>query len=453
MSLSNVRFHPVLLFSIALVSVFFFIEFIFPNFVLTRFASITFFIIILYFCIKRECNFIFLILPIIFHLTVLISLLVLESGEFYAPEINEFSGPNGSTVVHVFYMTYFFLSCYIFLKIFKNKKYIIKKNYGVFKYFYIVLFLFLLVFSLYGLFFGFPFIGLQNRFNYWLDAPYSWILTKLMALMSYFGIILGFLFGISSNKNRRKILLLSFTLFLIVILYSNKFSWFFIFSICFFSGFIFSRNYFLDFYQIINYKKVISYFFILGFFLFFLVYVSYLYIHNYSNHEVIYMIFRRIFVMQGQLSWIFGSLDNDLTSSGNFSMLFFSQNENLPSGIFQLMEKVMPNKLFNGYYAYKVPLTGGFPYTLIFNIGYFWTFIFMIIMGAGFAYLITLINSSLINGQIISVLLVAIYASFHWILTMGSVDILFNKLFLGMLLVSFGYYFFVRLKKNFYLYE
>ncbi len=292
--------------------------------------------------------------------------------------------------------------------------------------------------------YGFPLLSLEQRFFYWSDHPHSWFLSKVLSLFSYAGTVSGFMYATkmmtSDFKGANAILILAVSLVVISILYSNKFSWFLVFFVSYISGYI-SASYYYKGYSIRGVgTKLLVWVPVGAVFLIASVLFSYKYIHGYANDELLGKILARILQMQGQLWWATDYLVLNGVE-GHPSRIIHRGSVESPPGIFQIMEFVMPQQSFEAYFSNKVPMTGGFPATIIFNVSIGWSIALIALCGIIMGLVIELLWRSTARGQILSVLVMVLYAMIHWTFTTGSMNILVSPFFLVITLTCFIYIF------------
>ena len=362
-----------------------------------------------------------------------ISIAYLEFG-YSPPEIMSETFSSGATIRYVFYMSLFYFGCAIALAFFKNPQTSHNKAVISLQSLYILGLLFI-VFVLFvnGLIYGFPMLYLEQRFFYWANNPFGYVLSKLLAFAAYSGVIAGYLYGVNKfrmNRSNKFSVILMFLISVISILYANKFSWFFIYFICLITGYItalYKENISINRKTLINYAALLI---AMGVFLIVSVALSYKYVHNYETNELIVKITTRVLQMQGQLWWSVDKLTLD-GGRGDAETLVMSNDDLNPAGIFQIMELVMPNQLFDGYFASKVPLTGGFPATIIYNLGGFFGSIVVFFCGVLLGVVVALFRVNLIKERPVRLaVLLLLYMMLHWTYTMGSINIITSWVFM-----------------------
>jgi len=417
-----------------LISCLLLIETWFPAMLLSRLAAVLLFVLLLVVLfVNKSKSWPFLIVFWISHIWLAVSIAYLEFG-YSPPEIINETFPSGATVRYVFYMSLFYLGCATVLVFFKMPQASLNKNVlSLYALFVFGLLSIVLVLCINGLIYGFPMLYLEQRFFYWESNPFGYFLSKFLAFAAYSSLISGYLYGINKFRFKRSnklLVILMFSISIISILYANKFSWFFIYFICLIAGYItalYKENISINGKALINYVALVL---VMGVFLISSVALSYKYVHNYETSDLIVKISTRVFQMQGQLWW---SVDK-LTMDGEYgeAELLIRPNDDIhPSGIFQIMELVMPNQLFDGYFASKVPLTGGFPATIIYNLGGLLGSLVVYLCGVLLGLVVVLFRVNLIKERPVRlVILLLLYMMLHWAYTVGSINIITSWVFM-----------------------
>jgi len=402
-------------------------------------ASLLLFYLLVLLLIGAKPNFAISI-PIVFGFAWLAaSVLYLEIGTL-APEIQQETNANGSTSRLVALLAVFLLS--VFSTLPSRQRAPSARFQRLEKSIFVFYCLLIITWTINGLVFGFPLFSSQQRFFYWVDHPLSSILPKTLALAGYFFLFVGWRLGIQRLQNlsfvystRAWTYVLTLTI-IFGILYSNKASFFMVITLHLISGYLLAISSICGKANIAKFlpigRTALAFGLILG-----LVALSYRFIHNYPTSELAQQIFRRLLAMQGQLWWAVDNVGS--TTTGNVTDMIVKKSESEPHGIFIMMKEVMPLEAFEFYFKNGVPLTGGFPASLVFYFSFYVSIILSSLLGGliGLIYRGTIL--AMAQGRHDFFVWMIIFASCSWITSLGSLNILTSKVFIGCIVGLFAW--------------
>ncbi len=380
--------------------------------------------------LRKALNYVILSFFLFYQATLVFSVAFLDFGA-YAPEVTEYTRPATHTTT-LFLCIGFFVASVIVIAKYHPLRSALQTvvdgsaiNYGRKIGFYIFIGFSVIVLLMHGLFYGFPLLDLTKRFEYWTTSPFSWIGAKILYLLPFSAFFLGRL-SVLNRESKRFAILVTLTLFLVALLYANKFTWFINYALMYSAGVvtnaIFNKSNFSLF-------RRIRLFAIISFFLLILASIGYHYLHNYSGVDIFDIVVNRIFTMQGQVWWFVADSSNlrSKFSSINFYDIF---NQESPKGIFLLMEHILPYDTFQYYFENQIPLSMGFPAIMLFDFGFLFYPFAAVIYGFIFAhsYLYAIFTAGNFNflRLILSIFLLSILP---WIFSLGSTYIIMSPLF------------------------
>ena len=398
------------------------------------FFSITYFIFY-----QNLFFFIFLFPFLLSQITLIVSVAYLDFGAF-TPEIKEFTSA-GQSVFRLISLDIYFIFCTSTIVLLVSKFNLFKRvlnnqpiDINGFVTVKVITYLIILFLIIYGLIFKFPLLESEQRFDYWSTVPFGSLISKILYVTSSFGLYFGYFFVKQPHK-RLEIILMVILLGLLAILYSNKFSWFFGLLIFYILGSGFS-------YCILSeYKKFRSWFFkiLIKFLLVVcpIVIFGYVFLHGYVGDDLIYILKNRVLTMQGQVWWFVDHYVQNDQINYEISDIFLKYPEDQPSGIFKIMELIMPKQAFLYYFEKKIPLTMGFPAILIFSGGYFGALVLTPLFALIYSYIyfytfLSLLKLSLLRISVVVFMLSAL----PWAVSLGSTYVIFTPLFVIVILAS-----------------
>lgn len=402
-------------------------------------SVLMFFGIICFIFYQNLFLFIFLFPFLLSQITLIISVAYLDFGAF-SPEIKEFTSA-GQSVVRLIALDIYFFFCTSTIVLLVSKFNLFKRvlnnqsrDINGFFTIKVIVYLVILFLIIYGLIFRFPLFELEQRFDYWSVAPFGNLISKILYITSSLGLYFGYFFVKLPHK-RLEIILMVILLGLLAILYSNKFSWFFGlltfyilgagFSYCCLSESKKFRSWFFKI--LIKFLLIVSPIVVFG----------YVFLHGYVGDDLIYILENRVLTMQGQVWWFVDYyVQNDQINS-EISDVFLKYPAEQPSGIFKMMELIMPEQAFLYYFEKKIPLTMGFPAILIFSGGYLGALVLMPLFALIYSYIyfytfLSLLKLSFFRIGVVTFMLSAL----PWALSLGSTYVIFTPLFIIVILAS-----------------
>jgi hypothetical protein len=381
--------------------------------------------------INRKTHFLILLPTCFSFIWLCISVLYLETGA-YAPEIAEQTTANGSTGRLISLLTIFLLTIFFFLPSKKEIKILDNRRLEV----TIILFYWLLIIALVanGVVYGFPILSFEQRFYYWDNNPLGSVLSKALAFSGYLFLFVGWRIGRDEKLRFSYLIKVSHWKLIILIfifiglLYSNKASYFLSVILYLVAGYLISKSSLTDKFELFS-QLPIKYFVLATTLVFSVALLSYHYVHGYIGEELTNQLLRRVFAMQGQIWWGIDSVGP--VQFSNFTEMLIKDENDGPYGIYLMMQKIMPTSAFNFYFDNKIPLTGGFPASLIFYFPYSLTAIFVIAFGVLSGMIFSGSIKALTNGRHEFLIWVIMLSSLSWLTSLGSLNVITSPIFIA----------------------